>query len=115
MKEPEWLLREVVLAVHKQLLARFGGLPGVRDDGLLDSALAKPPSLFTYSNPSLFELAASYGYGIIQNHPFVDGNKRTGFLAAVIFLDLNGCRLIADEVDAALASTASSRTNQEAK
>jgi len=87
VKEPEWLLREVVLAVHEQLLARFGGLPGVRDDGLLDSALAKPPSLFTYSNPSLFELAASYGYGIIQNHPFVDGNKRTGFLAAVTFLD----------------------------
>ena len=102
MKEPEWVLREVVFAAHEQSLARFGGSAGVRDEGLLDSALGKPLNLFVYGRPSLFDLAASYGYGIVKNHPFIDGNKRTGFLVAVVFLELNGYKFQASEVDATL-------------
>ena len=106
MREPEWVLREVVFAAHEQSLARFGGAAGVRDDGLLDSALGKPLNLFAYGKPTLFDLAASYGYGIVKNHPFIDGNKRTGFLVAVVFLELNGYRFRASEVDATLQTLA---------
>ena len=90
MKEPLWLLREVVLAAHEQSLAQFGGPVGVRDEALLESALDKPRNLFVYRKPSLFDLAASYGYGIVKNHPFVDGNKRTGYGAMMKFLSRNG-------------------------
>ena len=106
MKEPEWVLREVVFAAHDQSLAQFGGAAGLRDEGLLDSALGRPLNLFTYGKPTLFDLAASYGYGIVKNHPFIDGNKRTGFLAAVVFLELNGCRFQATEVDSTLQTLA---------
>jgi len=74
-----------------------GGCEGIRDAGLLASALARPRNIAAYGNPTVFELAAAYALGIIQNHPFVDGNKRTGFLAAYTFLALNGWRLIAPE------------------
>ena len=106
MKEPEWVLREAVLAAHEQSLAQFGGSSGLRDEGLLDSALGKPLNLFAYGKPDLFDLAASYGYGIVKNHPFIDGNKRTGFLVAVVFLELNGDRFQASEVDATLQTLA---------
>ena len=106
MKEPVWVLREVVLMAHEQSLAQFGGSAGVRDEGLMDSALGKPQNLFAYSKPSLFELAASYAFGLVKNHPFIDGNKRTGFVMAVVFLELNGYKFQATEVDATLRTLA---------
>ncbi|MFA6542827.1 MAG: type II toxin-antitoxin system death-on-curing family toxin [Limisphaerales bacterium] len=106
MKKPEWVLREMVFAAHEQSLAQFGGAAGVRDEGLLDSALGKPLNLFAYGRPDLFDLAASYAFGIVRNHPFIDGNKRTGFVVAVAFLELNGRRLQASEVDATLQTLA---------
>ena len=106
MKEPVWVLREVVLMAHEQSLAEFGGAAGIRDEGLLDSALGKPQNLLAYGKPSLFDLAANYGFGLVKNHPFIDGNKRTGFVVAVIFLQFNGWRLEAGEVDATLRTLA---------
>ena len=106
MKEPEWVLREVVFAAHEQSLAQFGGLAGVRSEGLLDSALGKPLNRFAYGKPGLFDLAASYAFGIVKNHPFIDGNKRTGFIVAVVFLELNGYKFQASEVDATLQTLA---------
>ena len=97
MKEPVWLDREECLAVHEMMLAQHGGLAGVRDEGLLESALSKPRNLFAYPSPTLIELAASYAAGIILNHPFLDGNKRTGFMAAAIFIEVNGLVLGATE------------------
>ena len=106
MKEPVWVLREVVFMLHEQSLAQFGGSPGVRDEGLLDSALSKPQNLFAYGKPSVFDLAASYGFGLVKNHPFIDGNKRAGFVGAVLFLELNGYQFQATEVEAALRTLA---------
>jgi len=106
MKEPTWVLREVVLLLHEQSLAQFGGSTGVRDEGLMDSALGKPQNLYAYGKPSLFELAASYAFGLVKNHPFIDGNKRAGFVVAVLFIELNGYRFQATEVDAALRTLA---------
>ena len=100
MKTPVWVLREAVLALHEQLLAIFGGSSGVRDFGLLDSALARPENLLAYGKPTVFELAASYAFGLVKNHPFVDGNKRIGFAVSALFLTLNGHRLEAAEADA---------------
>jgi death on curing protein len=98
-----WLLNGVVLALHDEQLADHGGSIGVRDAGLLASALARPQNQAAYGDPSVFDLAAAYAFGIIRNHPFVDGNKRTGFLAAYVFLDLNGWELMALEDEAAAA------------
>jgi len=106
MKEPVWVFREVVFMLHEQSLAQFGGSAGVRDEGLMDSALGKPQNLFAYGKPNLFELAASYAFGLVKNHPFIDGNKRTGFVVAVTFLECNGWRLEASEVDATLRTLA---------
>lgn len=106
MNEPQWVLRDVVFMAHEQSLAQFGGGTGIRDAGLLDSALGKPLNLFAYGKPTLFDLAASYAYGIIKNHPFIDGNKRTGFLVAVVFIEINGYRFVATEADAALQTLA---------
>ncbi|MFN0125086.1 MAG: type II toxin-antitoxin system death-on-curing family toxin [Verrucomicrobiales bacterium] len=106
MKEPIWVLREVVLIAHEQSLAEFGGAAGIRDEGLLNSALSKPENLFAYGTPSVFELAASYGFGLVKNHPFIDGNKRIGFIVAAVFLQINGWRLEASEVDATLRTLA---------
>ncbi len=106
MKEPAWVLREVVLMAHEQSLARFGGSAGVRDEGLMDSALGRPQNPFACGKPNLFELAASYAIGLVKNHPFIDGNKRTGFVVAVTFLDCNGWHLEASEVDAAVRTLA---------
>ena len=97
MREPIWLNREDRLAIHEMMLSQHGGLAGVRDGDLLESALAKPQSLLAYGSTSLAEIAASYAAGIIQNHPFLDGNKRTGFMLAATFLELNGLALTASE------------------
>ena len=102
MKEPVWLAKDLILAVHDELLSLYGGSAGVRDEGLLDSALGKPLNLFLYEKASLFKLAAAYAAGIVKNHPFIDGNKRTGFIAAYTFLGRNGYQLVAPEVDATL-------------
>ncbi|MEO6872105.1 MAG: type II toxin-antitoxin system death-on-curing family toxin [Chthoniobacterales bacterium] len=106
MKEPEWVPRETVLALQERLLAGFGGASGIRDEGLLESALARPLNRFAYEKPSLFELAASYAFGLVRNHPFLDGNKRIGFVTAVLFLEVNGYRFNATEVDAAVQTLA---------
>jgi death-on-curing protein len=106
MREPFWLTREIVIAIQGELLARFGGLGGLRDEGLLESALARPVQLFHYGTPSTFQLAASYAHGIVKNHPFLDGNKRAGFVAAYTFLGINGFRLEAPEEDAVLQTLA---------
>ena len=107
MKEPVWLLKSAVIAAHSMMIARFGGLDGIRDEGLIDSALARPAHFYHYDHcTEVSQLAVAYAAGIIQNHPFVDGNKRTGFITAFMFLDLNGVKLHADEV-AATAMTLS--------
>ena len=101
MKEPVWLLKSAVITVHDMMIARFGGAGGMRDESLVDSALARPNHIFHYDHVADFaQLAAAYAAGIIRSHPFVDGNKRTGFMAAYMFLDLNGTPLRADEVTA---------------
>lgn len=97
MNEPAWVSREVVLAIQAALLERFSGLSGLRDEGLLDSALHRPRQLFAYGEPTLFELAAAYAAGIVRNHPFLDGNKRAGFMAAYVFLEANGMTFAAVE------------------
>ncbi len=106
MKEPVWVLREVIFILHEQSLAQFGGSVGIRDEGLLDSALGRPLQRFIYDKPTHFELAASYAFGLVKNHPFIDGNKRTGFIAAMAFLELNGWRFHASEVDATVRTLA---------
>jgi death-on-curing protein len=106
MKAPVWVTAEAILAVQEELLARFGGLAGLRDEGLLDSALSRPQNLFAYGTPTLFELAAEYAVGIVKNHPFLDGNKRAGFMAAYIFLGVNGCDLQAPEEEVVLQTLA---------
>ena len=100
--EPVWITREAVLAIHAQLLARFGGSTGIREDNLLESALAKPRQLHAYGKPSLHEMAAAYAFGIVKNHPFIDGNKRAGFVAAYTFLGVNGLEFTAPEEEAVL-------------
>src|SRR5438309_8291259 len=99
MKEPLWLNREDALAAHGMMLSQHGGLEGVRDEGLLESALAKPKNRFAYGSPSIPEMAASYAAGIVLNHPFLDGNKRAGFLVGAAFLELNGFEFFADEAN----------------
>lgn len=106
MNEPIWIERPVLLAVQTELLNRFGGLAGIRDEGLLDSAIGKPRNLFAYGNPTVFELAASFATGLVKNHPFLDGNKRIGIMAAYIFLGANGWCLEALEEEAVLQTLA---------
>ena len=97
-REPEWLLESAVVAIQGMLIAEHGGAPGIRDRGLLESALARPRNLYVYatSPPSLFELAAAYAHGLIRNHGFVDGNKRIALLAALTFLEIHGFSLEAE-------------------
>jgi death on curing protein len=102
MREWVWLSREVMLAVHDEQLAEHGGQFGVRDMGLFDSALVRPQQVVAYGEPTAAKLAASYGYGIARNHPFLDGNKRTAFVAVELFLVLNGFRLAAGDTSCVL-------------
>jgi len=99
MKEPHWLGLESVLALHELVVADYGGDASIRDASRLQSALARPQHLFSYGEPTLARLAAAYAVGIVQGHPFTDGNKRTGFMAAAAFLELNGLTFKAPEVE----------------
>ena len=95
-----WLLDEVVIAIHDEQIAVHGGSSGIRDAGLISSALSRPKHMANYTDSSVFDLAAAYAFGIIRNLPFVDGNKRTGFLAAYVSLNINGWELRSTEVEA---------------
>lgn len=106
MKAPQWILNETVKALHDRLLSEFGGLSGIRDEGLLESALARALQLHSFGDPSLFELAAAYAYGLVRNHPFLDGNKRTAFTTSILFLELNGYHFKATEAKATLKTLA---------
>lgn len=115
MSRPFWLSKVAIMAIHGRLLAEHGGPSGIRDESLLESALAAPVNHFEYDQADVFVLAATYAHALTSNHPFVDGNKRTAFAAAGIFLELNGYRLTASEPDAALAVLALSRGDMNAE
>lgn len=102
MSQWKWVNRQVLLLLHDESLAEHGGAPGLRNEGLFDSALARPLNLALYESPDIASLAASYGVGLAKNHPFVDGNKRAAFLAVGLFLAINGFRLTATQVEATL-------------
>ena len=106
MKEPYWLTRDECLALHDMMLSHYGGMAGLRDDHLLESALARPQQLFAYRKPDMAKLAAAYAAGIVKNHPFLDGNKRTGFMMGAGFLERNGFEFHASEVEAVLKTLA---------
>ncbi len=96
--EPRWLTRRMLDAIHADQIRQHGGSPGVRDDGLIESALARPKNVFAYGGPNdLADLAASYAVALAKNHGYIDGNKRVAFLALFVFLGLNGKRLVAEE------------------
>lgn len=104
MRAPRWIEEGDVLALHNRLLAIDGGIPGVRDAGLLKSALARPKQIYAYGEDAdTVRLACAYTVGIVRNHPFLDGNKRTGFVTGALFLELNGGRFRAPEEDATYA------------
>ncbi len=90
MIAPIWIKESVVIAIHRRQLAEHGGSDGIRDKGLLESALSRPKNQLNYGNPTIFDLAAAYGYGITKNHPFIHGNKRTSYVVMRTFLKLNG-------------------------
>ena len=100
MRPPVRVTREFVLVLHDRLLAEHGGAPGLRDEALLDSALARPRQPLAYGDHDLCALAAAYAAGLVRNHPFVDGNKRIAFMTAYVFLARNGRRLLAPEAEA---------------
>ena len=111
-----WVDKRALLLLHAESLAEHGGSAGLRDEGLLDSALARPLNLVAYGEPDFADLAASYAFGLAKNHPFVDGNKRAAFLSAGLFLALNGFRLTASQVDStqAVRALAGSEISEEA-
>lgn len=101
-----WIDTAVLMAVHDEQLVEHGGISGIRDVGMFESALSKPQNLTAYATPDFAELAASYGYGLAKNHPFLDGNKRTAFVAVELFLRLNGYLLQADDATCVLTMLA---------
>lgn len=101
-----WINPAVLDAVHEEQLAEHGGAPGVRDIGLFESALARPRNLVAYGDPDAAALAAAYGHGLARNHPFIDGNKRTAFVAVELFLALNGLELQASDADCVMTMLA---------
>ena len=101
-----WIDKRVLLLLHDESLAEHGGASGMRDEGLLDSALARPLNLANYGNPDIADLAASYALGLAKNHSFVDGNKRAAFLSMGLFLYINGYRLAASQPDATVTMLA---------
>jgi death-on-curing protein len=103
MSEPIWIDDDLVFAIHDRQLVEHGGAEGLRDESVLRSALGRPLNHLSYASSDIIELAAKYTAGIVQNHPFVDGNKRTGFVVGVLFLELNGYRFTASEEAAAQA------------
>ena len=103
MKEPKWILNDIVSAIHSMLIAEHGGSDGIRDDELLDSALNRAKQKFNYDQDCrMSDLAAAYSVGLAKNHPFVDGNKRTAFTIGVLFIELNGYTFSATEIEATL-------------
>jgi death on curing protein len=105
--EPEWISREALLLLHEESIAEFGGRRGLRDEGLLEAALARPRNMHAYNPDStIADLAAAYAFGLSRNHAFVDGNKRVAFLSIGLFLAINGSRLNAGQVDAVHAMVA---------
>ena len=100
MTEPRWIDKRALLLLHDEDLAEHGGLPGLRDEGMLDSALARPLNLLAYGEPTMAALAASYAFGIARNHPFADGSKRAALLATGLFLGINGISFKPDKVEA---------------
>src|SRR3954451_10651560 len=99
MNEPTWITKTAVLAIHDEQLAEHGGLPGIRDEGALESALARPQNRFHYEKANLIELAAAYAFGLTAAHAFVDGNKRVSMVVTDVFLALNGADLVASNED----------------
>ena len=99
-----WLSRAVLIAVHEEQLAEHGGAAGLRDEGLFDSALARPQQLANYGEPDVANLAAACAFGLLRNHPFIDGNKRTAYVAAELFLVLNGYAMTATDESATLTT-----------
>ena len=116
MRKWVWIQRQVVFAAHEEQLAEHGGGQGIRDTGLLDSALARPLNRAAYGSPDAAELAAAYAYGLATNHPFVDGNKRIAFVALELFLHLNGYRLAASDAESVMSmlAVAAGTMNEEA-
>ncbi len=103
---PRWLIKQAVLAMHDALILDHGGTPGIRDEGLLESALVRPQNLYNYEpSTTLFQLAAAYGFELSSNHAFIDGNKRIALTATAVFLALNGWQLEAEEADAVVVFT----------
>jgi death-on-curing protein len=116
MSEPEWLDVNIMLDVHAEQLALFGGPDGVRDLGLLESALGRPMNKFAYGEAGLAALAAAYAYGIAKNHPFVDGNKRAAFASIIVFLGLNGIDFLVapEEATAVILALAAGEVSEDA-
>jgi death on curing protein len=98
VNEPLWISENIARAIHADQIAQHGGSPGIRDENLLSASLARPRHLFVYGEPTLFDLAAAYGYGLVKNHPFIDGNKRTAFAVMATFLEVNGYSLDVPEM-----------------
>lgn len=111
-----WISKQALLLLHDESLAEHGGASGIRDEGLLESALARPENLAAYGEPDLAALAAAYGFGLAKNHPFIDGNKRAAFLAVGLFLALNGQRLVVPQAEATatVLALAASKITEEA-
>lgn len=115
MIEPIWISENIAKTIHADQIYQHGGSLGIRDENLFSASLARPRHLFTYSEPTLFDLAAAYGYGLAKNHPFIDGNKRTAFMVIYTFLGLNGYFLeVAEmEVVAMMEGLVTDRENQD--
>jgi death-on-curing protein len=115
MSEPFWLTRQIIIAIHDEQLAIHGGASGLRDEGMLESALDRPKNKWSYENAELAELAAAYAFAIARNHPLVDGNKRTSLLALYTFLGVNGVEFDVPEAEAAaiILSLAAGEVNEE--
>lgn len=115
MSEPFWLTRRIIIAMHDEQLAIHGGASGLRDEGMLESALDRPRNKWSYESADLPELAAAYAFGIARNHPFVDGNKRTSLLALYTFLGVNGIDFVVPEAEAAaiIVSLAAGEVSEE--
>ncbi|TFV72769.1 type II toxin-antitoxin system death-on-curing family toxin [Bradyrhizobium frederickii] len=115
MSEPFWLTRRIIIAIHDEQLVIHGGASGLRDEGMLESALDRPRNKWSYESADLPELAAAYAFGIARNHPFVDGNKRTSLLALYTFLGVNGIDFVVPEAEAAamILSLASDEVSEE--
>ncbi len=106
MKEPRWFTREECLALHDLMLSQYGGIAGVRDENMLESALARPRQRFHYGEPQMTDLAAAYVAGIVKNHPFFDGNRRTGFMLGAGFLERNRFEFRATEAEVVVRTLA---------